>query len=474
MLFNSLPFAAFLVIVFSLYWLLPRRAGWQNLVLLVASLVFYGWWDKRCLALFVASIAFVYAVGLWIDRRQASERGRNLALSTGIAVLLGILGVFKYCNFFLDSINDVLLTQFATLKLILPLGISFYTFIGIGYLVDVYKRVVRAERNLPVFALFMGFFPQVAAGPIGRAKAMLPQFASARKFDFEVATHGLCLIAYGLFKKVVVADLLALYGTLLWREPEFYGAAACIIGAVFYSIQIYCDFSGYSDIARGIAQLLGIELMLNFNRPYLSTTFGQFWHNWHISLSTWFRDYLYIPLGGSRCWLGRVIFNTWVVFVLSGLWHGAAWTFVVWGCIHAVFLTLGILRKRLMKPGAKSSNATEPGKIRTVINIIIVNIGVAFAWIFFRAPTFAAAVGYLKALFAAEFKTSLPLICAGQGPVTLLFSVAACCLLALSYLGPRDCKFKTAHSRFMFIAGCIAAIVFMGMPSSGEFIYFQF
>ena len=457
MLFNSIGFALFLLGVFTLHWLLPRRATCQNALLLGASLFFYAYWDWRLLGLFAGSVIFTYLVGLGV---QSSDRPQaKFLMGCGIGGLLGALCVFKYYNFFVGSINALAGQNFSMLKLILPLGISFYTFMAIGYLVDVYQGKIVAERNLLTFSTFLCFFPQIAAGPIGRAPQMIPQFRTARKFDFDQGSHGLCLIAYGLFKKMVVADLISLYLSLVWEQPGFYGSLTCLIGAVFYAVQIYCDFSGYSDMARGVAKLMGVELMLNFNRPYLSDTFGSFWRNWHISLSTWFRDYVYIPLGGSRCALPRVILNTWIVFLLSGLWHGAAWTFVLWGGLHAVFLTGGILNKRF---------------IHLPKSRILVFLGVTFAWIFFRAGTWERAVAYVKALATCEFKTNLSLICGGQGPMTLLFCLLACGLLSGSYLLPRDCAFTKTWHKVLFVVGCMAAVVFMGVPAGGEFIYFQF
>ena len=447
MLFTSLAFGVFLPLAFAGYWLVARLgAKWQNLFLLLASFVFYGWWDKRMLLLMASCVIWTY---LW-GRLLAKCHSRGL-LALAIAGPLTVLFVFKYFNFFIPC---------ARLELVVPLGLSFYTFMAIGYLADVYMGKVAAESDLLAFGSFLAFFPQIAAGPIGRAGSLLPQYHSTRKLDFDEASHGLCLIAYGLFKKMAVADLLSLYVDFAFRNAPMYSTATCIIGAVFFAVQIYCDFSGYSDMARGVAKLFGIELMLNFNRPYLAKTFGEFWRRWHISLSTWFRDYVYIPLGGSRCTLPRTICNVWVVFLLSGLWHGAAWTFVAWGALHAVFLTGGILRRKL---GLKIPDSRLP-----------VFAGVTFAWILFKASSWEQLAGYLKMLFAFKFRTSMSSLFAGQGPVVVAFEFAACALLALSYLLPPDAKPKSTTGRLAFIGACIAAIVFMGIPGGGEFIYFQF
>lgn len=458
MLFNTLAFAIFLVSAFVVYWIMPRRSAAQNLVLVLLSGFFYAYWDWRFLVLMLGSVLWTYLFG---------RMKWNVCL--GVAGPLFVLVVFKYFNFFVGSIA-VIFPESAKLHLdvVLPLGISFYTFMAIGYLLDVHWGRYEPERNLLTFSSFLMFFPQIAAGPIGRGSLMLPQFRSERQLDFGQASHGLCLIAYGLFKKMVVADLLSLYLTLVWREPSFYGSITCLIGMLFYSIQIYCDFSGYSDCAIGVAKLFGIDLMQNFNRPYLSATFSDFWRNWHISLSTWFRDYVYIPLGGSRRVLPRVILNTWIVFLLSGLWHGAAWTFVFWGGLHALYLTGGILKKRYLPHPEQSPF------LRLWMQRVLVFLGVSFAWIFFRAGTWERAMGYIRTLFSGNIKTSIPILCAGQGPLTFLFCLVACLMLGLSYVLPRDCRFEHASHRFAFCAVCIVIIVFMGLPPGGEFIYFQF
>lgn len=376
--------------------------------------------------------------------------------------LVAVLGVFKYYNFFVNTITD---NQEFHLNLILPLGISFYTFMCVGYLVDVYKGRVAVGSWLTALTS-LSFFPQIIAGPIGRMPQMFPQFSVERKFNYAQAMDGVAMIAYGLFKKMVVADLLALYVNFAFKNYELYSSVTCFIGMIFYTIQIYCDFSGYSDCAIGVGKLFGINLMQNFDRPYLSKSFGEFWHRWHISLSTWFRDYVYIPLGGSRCILPRVILNTWIVFLLSGLWHGAAWTFVFWGALHALYLTFGILKKRF----AIFTSAST-------LNIIPVFIGVAFAWIFFRAGSWSVATGYIGKMFAGDFKTSLMALCAGQGPVAFVFFVVACALLvgADLVLIPRlNTTRRPLTLRAVLIVLSIAAIVFMGLPSGGEFIYAQF
>lgn len=336
MLFNSIGYISFLVGIFAAYWALPWQKA-RNAFLLVASYCFYACFGWRFLGLIAGLTAVSFFCGKW--------RSKGSVWTTCVAGL-GILGIFKYYNFFVESVNATLGLELSTLNLVLPVGISFFTFKAISYVVDCYKGKIEATANLVDYALYISFFPQLAAGPIDRAGNILPQLASRREFDFDQTTRGMCQIAYGLFKKMVIADSLASYVRLVFDTPDFYGAGACVIAMLFYTIQIYCDFSGYSDIACGSCRLLGIEPMMNFDRPYLAKSFSEFWRRWHISLSTWIRDYVYIPLGGSRCILPRIIFNTWVVFVLSGLWHGAAWTFVAWGALHALYLTIELVLKR--------------------------------------------------------------------------------------------------------------------------------
>jgi len=471
MLFNSLSFALFAVIVFIGYWLLGGRRRAQNLFLLVASYVFYGWWDWRYLFLIVGCSLVNFVAGRIIYESK-SCLVRRLALATCCAACLGTLCYFKYFNFFIGSFAS-LLGMFGikwnpiVLKVMLPVGISFFTFQALSYTIDIMLGKIKPTKDWVEFFVFIGFFPQLVAGPIERAMNLLPQFQKARCFDFDAATHGLCLIAYGLFKKMVVADTLALYVDKAFAMPELYSSTTCIIGAFFFSIQIYCDFSGYSDCARGVASLFGFKLMLNFDRPYLASSFIDFWRRWHISLSTWFKDYVYIPIGGSRVGIAKAIRNVWVVFILSGLWHGAAWTFVVWGALHALFQTGNVLARKYAK-------ARELGLIGRIVSVIGVNIAVAFAWIFFRASTFEDLAKYMNVLFSGKFASSMMGLCAGQGPMVFAMCIIAIVLLALSYCCPRDYSFKTLTGRFMFTVACAAAIAFIGMPSGGEFIYFQF
>lgn len=473
MLFNSLVFGVFLPLVFAGYWLISsRRLTLQNLFIVVASYVFYGWWDWRFLLLITLTAVWSWVSGLHLARLKC-ELGRKWVVAAALIVNLGILGVFKYYNFFAENAVALLemigfRAHLTTLNIILPVGISFYTFQALSYVIDVYRKDIEPTKDLIAFLAFVSFFPQLVAGPIERATNLLPQFLKPRQFDYNAATHGICLMAYGLCKKMVVADTLSQYCDKVFGDPMFYSSLTCIIGACFFSLQIYCDFSGYSDVARGVARLFGFELMQNFDRPYLSRSFSEFWRRWHISLSSWFKDYVYIPLGGSRVAFPILIRNLWIVFLLSGLWHGASWAFIVWGALHALYLSVGAVRTKWLGKTATT------GKLATVGSVILVNIGVVFAWIFFRAGTIGNAIVYLKALFRCHFSTTLMALCAGLGPMQFGFCLVAAGLLLASYLMPRDCRFETVAGRFAFTLACIAAIVFIGMPSGGEFIYFRF
>ena len=472
MLFNSLIFAMFLPAVFAGYWLMQKNFKAQNLWLLVASYVFYGWWDWRYLFLIAACSTVNFWAGRLIYDSNSKMLRRGL-LSLCCLVCLGALGIFKYFNFFTDSFAQLFSLigvhwSPIVLNIALPVGISFFTFQALSYTIDVALGNLKPTKSWVEFFVFISFFPQLVAGPIERATNLLAQFQHERRFDFDAATHGVCLMAYGLFKKMVVADTLSQYVDKVWIDPMFYSSVTCVIGSVFFALQIYCDFSGYSDVARGVARLFGFELMLNFDRPYLAKSFSEFWRRWHISLSSWFKDYVYIPLGGNRVAFPKLIRNLWIVFLLSGLWHGASWTFVLWGAIHALYLTLGVVSARIF------GKRILDGFFSKIMSIAVVDIGVVFAWIWFRAGTFEKASCFFKAMFRCKFETSLMALCAGIGPMQFGFCIVAALLLGISYLCPRDCKFATLYGKFFFSIACIAAIVFIGMPSGGEFIYFRF
>ena len=393
MLFNSLPFAVFLPIVFAVYWALHNSLRSQNIMLLTASYIFYGWWDARFLSLIVASTVVDYLLGQYLaDATNALKR--KLLLTASMIFNLGLLGVFKYYNFFMENFMEIansvgLHTNPVLLKIALPVGISFYTFQTMSYTIDIYRKQLEPTKDFIAFAAFVGYFPQLVAGPIERASNLLPQMSKRRYFDYQKAVDGMRQALWGFFKKVVIADAVAPLVDQAFGDPSGFSAIALITGALLFSIQIYCDFSGYSDIAIGISKIFGIDLMQNFRTPYFSRDIAEFWRRWHISLSTWFRDYLYIPLGGSRGSTALKVRNTFAIFIVSGFWHGANWTFIIWGLINALLFLPLLLAKR------NRSNLNDP-EISDLHRILLTFSITTIAWIFFRADSLSHAIDYLQ------------------------------------------------------------------------------
>ncbi|OBX23264.1 MULTISPECIES: MBOAT family O-acyltransferase [Bizionia] len=475
MLFNSLDFAIFLPIVFILYWFVFKRSlSAQNVLLLVASYVFYAWWDWRFLGLIIFSTLVDYMVAHGLAK---AEKPQNRKLLLGISLIcnLGLLGFFKYYNFFVDSWVDAwgsigVSMSVETLTIILPVGISFYTFQTLSYTIDVYRRQLEPTKNMVQFATYVAFFPQLVAGPIERAKHLLPQFSKPRIFHSDLAISGVSLIIWGLFKKMVVADNCAFFVNQIFNGSGGYSSAELLLGAVLFAFQIYGDFSGYSDIAIGVARLFGFNLMTNFSFPYFSRDIAEFWRRWHISLSTWFRDYLYIPLGGSRGRMWLQIRNVFIVFLVSGFWHGANWTFIIWGGIHALlFLPLLI--------GGKNRNYIDSTRMRLqqVPRILLTFICVCLAWIFFRADTVTIAWTLLEDLVRFD---SLSLGLFYSSSKSLLFSaITAFGILVLLFYefrtvqrNKQEVVLSPYHAVFIAVL-----IVFMGVYKNPvDFIYFQF
>ena len=479
MLFNSLDFAVFLPIVFVLYWFVTNHnLKLQNALIVAASYVFYGWWDWRFLSLIIFSTVVDYSIGKKL-KYEENQKKRKILLWASIIVNLGFLGFFKYYNFFLD--NFIAAFSFVgysipanTLNIILPVGISFYTFQTMSYTIDVYRRKLEPTNDIIAFGAFVAFFPQLVAGPIERATNLLPQFYKKRMFTYEQGADGMRQILWGLFKKVVIADNCAEYANLIFNNYEDYNGSTLILGAVFFAFQIYGDFSGYSDIAIGTSKLFGFSLMQNFATPYFSRDIAEFWRRWHISLSTWFRDYLYIPLGGSRGSKWLQVRNVFIIFIVSGFWHGANWTFIVWGALNAIyFLPLLLLNKNR----TNVSNVVAEGRLFPSLKEIF-QIGVTFsltvfAWIFFRAESIAHALTYFEGIFRGNLFT-LPEV----RPKYLIIALFA--FFIYEYIERINSypkvstinKRKRIYTSIENIVLAILIIVFQG--ETDTFIYFQF
>ena len=475
MIFNSFDFFIFLPLVFIFYWFVFNRSLiWQNSLLVIASYMFYGWWDYRFLGLILFSTIVDYAIGLKLSK-TIKQNQRVYLLWGSVFVNLGLLSFFKYYNFFVDSWTFAWQSigvdmEISTLNIILPVGISFYTFQTLSYTIDVYNKKLEPTANFIEFAAFVSFFPQLVAGPIERATNLLPQFKNIRKFDSDLAINGLYFIIWGLFKKVVVADNCAFFVNQIFSDIEHFSSAELFVGVLLFGIQIYGDFSGYSDIAIGVARLFGITLMFNFSFPYFSRDIAEFWRRWHISLSTWFRDYVYIPLGGSRVKMLKNIRNVFVVFLVSGLWHGANWTFVIWGAIHAImFLPLMWSNKNRNYVSATRFSMNQiPNMLGT---FLIVNL----TWVFFRADSVSQAFDILIQI--GSFKSmALDLFYASSK--SLLFTLIS--FISIGVLFVYEClavqKNDKAVNLSTYSAVFIALlIIFMGVyKNPSDFIYFQF
>lgn len=482
MLFNSIEFAIFLPVVFVLYWYATKGdLKRQNLLLTFASYFFYACWDWRFLFLLIFSTLVGFYSGARIKSAK-SKSGRKFWMLLSLCISLGLLGVFKYYNFFADSFVRALSllhikASLGSVNLVLPVGISFYTFHGLSYVLDIYHEKIEPEKNFINYTLFVSFFPLLVAGPIERATHLLPQIGRKREFDYSKAVDGLRQILWGLFKKIVIADNFANYANIIFNSSSRFSGSTLLLGAFFFTFQIYCDFSGYSDIALGTARLFGIELLRNFAFPYFSRDIAEFWRRWHISLTTWFRDYLYIPLGGSRGSTWMRIRNTFIIFLVSGLWHGASWTFITWGALNA-FYFLPLL---LAKKNRKNIDIVAKGRIfptfREFLQILITFSLTMFAWIFFRANTIGEALKYIQGIFTPSLFTMPNFMETGQAVLTVILLVF---FIAVEWLG-REEQYALANMglnwkkplRYAFYYMIICAIFWFGGQEQ-QFIYFQF
>lgn len=480
MLFNSFEFLVFLPIVFLLYWFVFRSRRWQNLLVVVASYVFYGWWDWRFLLLIAITSLCSFGSGLLLEHYKGQRRRQQLVSAANIVLNLGILGVFKYYNFFVENLDALFGAigwhlDWVTMQIILPVGISFYTFQALSYTIDVYQKKLPATHDIVEFFAYISFFPQLVAGPIERATNLLPQFQRDRQFDYAKAVDGCRQMLWGFLKKLVIADNCAVVVNEYWNQyAELPGLTLFLLGVLF-TFQIYCDFSGYSDIAIGCARLFGFNLMRNFNYPYFSRSIPEFWRRWHISLTTWFRDYIYFPLGGSRCNKWKIIRNVYIVWALSGLWHGANWTFVCWGLFHATLLVI----YNLLDINTKYKNVVAYGRylptLKEALQIASTFFLVVIGWIIFRAETMTQAVEYLSAMVTNKFFGSIP-----QNGITYLCYGIALLVVewlqrdkqhALQFTNIKPFNYRLVRWGVYYL---ILIIITIYAGSSQTFIYFQF
>ena len=477
MFFNSFHFAAFLPIVFILYWFVGHKSKInQNYILILASYYFYSCWDWRFLFLLVFSTLLDYVSAMKIEQSPTTSE-RKMWLWLCVSINIGFLGIFKYYNFFATSFAEMLSgfglhSSPLLLDVILPVGISFYTFHGLSYIIDIYYGRIKSEKNFVDYSLFVCYFPLLVAGPIERATHLLPQLKRRRKFNFDKAKEGIYQIVWGLVKKVVIADSCAVYANAVFDHYQSMNSLSLLLGAVYFAFQIYGDFSGYSDIALGTSKLFGIDLLKNFNYPYFSRDIAEFWRKWHISLTTWFRDYLYIPLGGSKGSKWLKVRNTFIIFLVSGFWHGASWTFIAWGFINALYFLPLLLLNRNRRNLDDFTLGFNFDSIRTVINIGITFAITCLAWIFFRARSIEDALGYIRRLFENKTFTeqyfSIERYNYELLPLVIVFILAE--------WNSRD-KIEPVSGKYSWLklSLCMAAILALGVFSDyKEFIYFQF
>ncbi|ALJ05263.1 acyltransferase [Pseudalgibacter alginicilyticus] len=482
MLFNSLEFAVFLPIVFLLYWFVPfKKIKHQNILILASCYFFYGWWDWKFLFLIIFSSLLDFYLAKRISKTDKNQH-RKWFLRLSIIANISLLGIFKYYDFFIESFSETFKFFGQTidpqrLHLILPIGISFYTFQTLSYTIDVYNKKLKATNDVIAFCCFVSFFPQLVAGPIERASNLLPQFLKKRKFNYNIAVNGSRQILWGFFKKVVIADNCARYVSLIFNDAHEFSGSTLMLGAVLFAFQIYGDFSGYSDIAIGTAKLFGFEFKQNFAFPYFSQNIAEFWRRWHISLTTWFRDYIYIPLGGSRVSKPKAFRNIFIVFMISGLWHGANWTFIIWAILHFLYYIPTLFFNKRKKQLNKTSKKPIISSIKVGFNILTTFMLVTFAWIFFRADSIKAAFAYINGIFSNSI-ISLPEFLSEEKLWIILFFIGFQTVIewkgrfnnhALEHF---EIQFPK-YIRYGFYYALVMAIFLFGGKQE-VFIYFQF
>lgn len=468
MIFNSVHFIFFFIATTILYYALPHRFRWA--FLLAISCYFYMVFRPIYILILAGTIVVDYVAGLFLES-TTNPRRKKIFLVASIIANVGVLAVFKYYNFINDNLTELLgvfhlKNEIPMLRILLPIGLSFHTFQAMSYTIEVYRGKQQAEKHFGMYALYVMFYPQLVAGPIERPQNILHQLKEKVVFNYDHIVSGLKLILWGLFVKVVIADRLSIYVDIVYNSPEHHSAISSLVATLFFTFQIYCDFSGYSSIAIGCAKVLGIDLMINFRRPYMSTSIREFWSRWHISLSTWFRDYLYIPLGGNRVSVYRNMFNLFFVFLVSGLWHGANWTFIIWGALHGFYLMMEIVIDRLV-PSIKL-----PRSIRWILNFVLV----AIAWVFFRASNFQTAKQILKNIYT--FKPG-PLYIGNASYLVYSF-------FAILFLFAAEYNAEKLNNRYAWLYSerkvlrwsayllLILTLLSIGVFNGGQFIYFQF
>lgn len=483
MLFNSIDFAIFLPIVFLFYWFVTKgNLKLQNILILIASYYFYACWDWRFLFLLIFSTLLDYYTGIKMEEAK-NQNYKKFWFWLSVSINLGFLGVFKYFNFFAESFSNAV-AQFGiqvntwTLKVILPVGISFYTFHGLSYVIDIFKNRIKAERNFIDYSVFVSFFPLLVAGPIERATHLLPQIKVKRTFNYSQAVDGLKHILWGLFKKVVIADNAALVVNAIYGDYQNMPSSSLWLAAILFSFQIYGDFSGYSDIAIGTAKLFGFDLYKNFRYPYFSRDIAEFWRRWHISLTTWFRDYIYIPIGGSRLSKSKSIRNTFIVFIVSGFWHGANWTFIVWGLLHALlFLPLLLRDKNRIHTDTVSENKMFPSIVE-LYKMTKTFIFTMFLWVLFRSESITDAYNYILKMFEFSTFSKLPSNALSSGWGWYNFLVI---LILLEWISRKNDhglyfvqKIKSRFIRQLIYIVFVLILIYFSSSQPAEFIYFQF